>query len=120
MIRQLNINGYETHFILGKNVYEKVEKRPVILNISIRFLENLIACENDNIDDTVCYSSILDFIEKKLKNANFNLIERVAQYVYDIIFTYLKGNNVMIRVEVIKPRPSTKNLESSSFIYSDW
>ncbi len=120
MIRQLNINNYETYFVLGNNVGEKSQKRRVILNISLRFLDNIPAVENDELNSTLCYSFLLNFIEKHLANASFNLIERAAQYIYNIISEYLKNNKISIRVEVIKPRPSTKNLESSSFICSDW
>lgn len=120
MIRQLNINNYETYFVLGNNAGEKSQKRRVILNISLRFSDNILAIENDKLDSTICYSSLLNFLETHLENANFNLVERAAQYIYDIISEYLKNNIASIRVEVIKPQPSSKNLESSSFICSDW
>lgn len=119
MIRQLNINNYETHFILGHNPCEKMEKRRVILNINIRFLDNIFACHDDRLDNTICYSSLLSLIEERLKNVDFNLIERAAQCLYDTIFERLKNDKIMIRVEVIKPVP-IENLESSSFICSDW
>lgn len=120
MIQQLNINNYETYFVLGNNAGEKSQKRRVILNISLRFSDNILACKNDELDSAICYSSLLNFLEKYLENANFNLIERAAQFIYDIITEYLKNNKASIRIEVIKPQPSTKNLESSSFVCSDW
>jgi len=120
MIRQLNLNNYETKFILGNNKDEKLEKRPVVINISFRFLDDISACYNDDVSDTVCYSSLLNFLEKKLENTDFNLVERAAQYIYDAVSEYIKNERILKRVEVIKPDPPQKNLKISSFVCSDW
>jgi FolB domain-containing protein len=121
MIRQLNINSYKTHIILGNNDYERYSKRPVVLNICLRFSDDDVKKDPDDLENTVCYDSLLHFIDKKLENTGFKLIEGVAKYVYDIVSEYIKIGNVLKRVEIIKPCPLGKNnLESSSFIYSDW
>ncbi|GHT93759.1 dihydroneopterin aldolase [Alphaproteobacteria bacterium] len=121
MIRQLNINNYETYLALGNDEHERRKWRPVVININLRFPDDFSACGDDNIEGTVCYYSLLDFIDKKLGNEEFRLIERVAEYVYEAVSEYVGCSNVLKRVEVIKPRPiSDKNLGSSSFICSDW
>lgn len=120
MVRQLNINGYKIYIILGNNEYERHNKRPVVLNIGLRFLDS--AAENhDDLKNTVCYDSLLNFLDKKLENTQFRLIEGVAEYIYDAISNYVKSENVLKRVEIIKPYPLLEDkLESSSFICSDW
>ena len=130
MQTQLNINNFETYFILGNNPEEKNEKRKVILNVSILFKNSIIvkACENDELKDTICYSTLLKYISGKLESAQFNLIERATQFLYGLIKDYvhekfsenkIDKKNILIRVEVIKPNPM-KNLESASFVCSDW
>lgn len=122
MYRQLNINNYETNFILGNNEDEKIEKRRVLISISLRFSEENASCRSDNLADTVCYASLLEFIEAKLQNASFNLIERAAGFIYEAIGEYLKDktNHVQRRVEVTKIAPPVAGLESASFVVGEW
>ena len=91
MQTQLNINNFETYFILGNNPEEKNEKRKVILNVSILFKNSIIvkACENDELKDTICYSTLLKYISGKLESAQFNLIERATQFLYGLIKDYV-------------------------------
>lgn len=134
MYTQLNIKNFETYFVLGNNPDEKLGKRRVMLNISIRFPENAVtACSNDNLSDTICYSALLEFISEKLQAAEFNLIEKACGFLYKIVSDYVKnwaaekfsadnvnGKKFLIRVEVEKPAPPVENLQSASFVCSDW
>ncbi|MDR2067670.1 MAG: dihydroneopterin aldolase [Holosporaceae bacterium] len=119
-VKQLDINRHQTYFVLGNDVLEKFEKRKVILNVSLRFQEKNDACRSDNLADTVCYSELVGLVESKLKDRKFNLIEKVAQFLYEEISIFLKNDNILKRVEVIKPAPPIKSVESVSFCYSDW
>lgn len=119
MINELSISGYRSKFILGNNESEKNAQRCVILNIWIRFPEQNHACTSDNLEHTVCYSSLLEFLNEKLNGANFNLIERATKYVYDQITEFIHDENVMKKVELIKENPINE-LQSASFICSDW
>ncbi|MDR0678190.1 MAG: dihydroneopterin aldolase [Holosporaceae bacterium] len=120
MIKQLNIQNYTTYFTLGNEASEKRRKRKIIIDISLRFLEKNNACISDDIDETVCYSQLLDFIDEKLKNVKFNLLEKVTQFLYEAISEYLDNVSILKRVEVTKPYPPVKNLANASFICSDW
>jgi FolB domain-containing protein len=120
VVRQLNINSYKVYIILGNNECERHDKRLVILNISLRFLDSVVK-NHDDLKNTVCYDSLLNFIDKKLKNTQFRLVEGVAEYIYDMISEYVKNENILKRVEIIKPYPLLEDkLENSSFICSDW
>ncbi|MBQ7674248.1 MAG: dihydroneopterin aldolase [Alphaproteobacteria bacterium] len=92
MYKQLNITGYKTYVILGNNPEERAEKRPITINVSLRFLQDNMACNSDDLSNTICYSSLLNFLEKKLENASFKLIEKAAQFIYDSITEYLNDN----------------------------
>ncbi|MDR0632512.1 MAG: dihydroneopterin aldolase [Holosporaceae bacterium] len=120
MIRQLNISNYETWIILGNDDEEKNAKRSVIIDINIRFSQENNACCSDDIDQTVCYSKLINFIEKKLQGANFNLVEKVSKFLYDEISVYLNDKSVLKRIKVVKTSPPIKNLSSVSFTCSDW
>lgn len=120
MYRQLNINNYKTRFILGNNEDEKAAKRKVIINISLRFLNKNASCSSDNLNDTICYSSLLAFLDSKLYDSRFNLIERAAQFIYEEICNYVNTPDIQKRVEIIKENPLKQDLASTSFVISDW
>ncbi|MDR2645566.1 MAG: dihydroneopterin aldolase [Holosporaceae bacterium] len=119
MIRQLNIANYETYVILGNDPVEKLEKRNVNVHISLRFSQNNIACRTDNIENTICYAALVNFLDDKLRNAEFNLIEKMAQFLYDEISAYLNNASILKHVQVTKVAP-VKNLGSASFVCADW
>jgi dihydroneopterin aldolase len=59
-------------------------------------------------------------VDEKLKNADFNLIEKAAQFLYDEISAYLNDETILKRVTVTKSSPPVENLENASFTCSDW
>lgn len=124
MYEQLNINNYRIYFVLGNNENEKLEKREVIVNISLRFLNENLSCKSDNLKDTICYEAFLKFLELKLRELNVNLIEKAARLVYDAVGAYAGSsgvrNKIQRRIEIVKQNPLVKNLESASFVISDW
>jgi dihydroneopterin aldolase len=120
MLRRLEISDYETRIFLGNNEDEKLERRKVIISISLIFSEKNDACGSDDLGGTVCYSKLLNFVNEKLKDASFNLMERIAQYLYDEISKYLNDVKILKRIEIKKPSPPVENLKSASFICSDW
>ncbi|MDR2107405.1 MAG: dihydroneopterin aldolase [Holosporaceae bacterium] len=119
-IRQLDITNYETEMILGYCDFEKLKKRKVSVSVSLRFSEKNDACGSDDLDDTVCYAELTNFIDKTLGNSEFCLIERTAGFLYDRISEYLKDETILKYVKITKINPPIKNLESASFICSDW
>lgn len=130
MYRQLDINGYVTYFVLGCNKEEKLDKRKVLIDISLRFKDSQISCKTDKLEDTICYNSLLQFIESKLNGMEFNLIEKATQFVYDAVIEYLEklvdlrnfDTKIMIMVRLTKPLPlyPEQSLEKASFTISDW
>jgi dihydroneopterin aldolase len=119
MIRQLDIRDYEVYAILGNDAEEKLKKRKVNICISLRFSKKNIACRTDNIENTICYVALVNFLDDKLQNAEFNLIEKMAQFLYDEISAYLNDASILKYVQVTKVAP-IKNLGSASFICADW
>lgn len=119
MLKELHLNNYEAEFILGNNDSEKYSSRAVIVNIWIRFNDRNDACSSDNLCDTICYSSLIKFLEEKLRGVNFNLIEYASKFVYDAIGEFVKNESVLKRVEIVKKKPLNK-LQSATFLCSDW
>jgi dihydroneopterin aldolase len=120
VVRQLNINKYETKFVLGNNASEKCEVCRVVIDVSLRFLDDMPACVSDDLGDAICYSSLTKFIDEIFMGADFNLVERASQFLYDKLSLCLKNYPVLKRVELTKPFSSGELPESVSFVCSDW
>jgi dihydroneopterin aldolase len=119
MIKQLDMD-YETYIVLGNNDFEQQKKRKIIINVSLRFLKKNNACRSDDINDTICYSQLIDFINQKLQNAKFNLIEKAVKFLYDEITEYLNDETILKSIKITKPDPPVENLKSAAFICSEW
>jgi dihydroneopterin aldolase len=120
VIRQLDIADYEMYVIIGDHASERYEKRKIVIDVSFRFTKDNSACKSDNISETVCYSDLVDFMEKKLQNTEFRLVERAAQFLYDEISAYLNDVSILKYIKVTKVAPPVKNVKNVSFICSDW
>jgi FolB domain-containing protein len=116
---ELYIRGYKTRIILGNAMCEQEEPREIIMNISFRWSSGPYACQSDDLKDTICYDSLLKTVKNALDGHIFHLVERFAQYVYDIIHASV-GKDVAVRVEVVKPHPPIEGVQEVSFVCSDW
>lgn len=118
--QELKISGLEVAFVLGNNKSEKLIKRSVIFNFTLRFERDNKACYSDDLQDTVCYSGLVKAIRSSFEGKSFNLIERAAQFAYQVVGEYLHNASILKRVEVVKIFPKPSELQSASFVYSDW
>ncbi|MDR1334100.1 MAG: dihydroneopterin aldolase [Holosporaceae bacterium] len=121
MIRQLNIFNYETYIIIGNDDSERKDRRKVIVDISLRFMNENSACLSDDIGETVCYADLVAFVQEKLQYTKFRLLERITQYLYDEISFYLRDQpDILKYVKITKVAPPVENLKNASFVCSDW
>ena len=113
---ELKIIGHRNMAFLGLYEYEQRSKREIIINIIITFDTLPTACISDNIEDTICYDSIINIIDEILSSMHFKLIEHITHYIYNKLSIYLK-NYANLSVEVIKPNPNDK-IDYSAFSIS--
>lgn len=114
---ELKISNYKTFIFLGYYEWEQQKKRPVILDIHILFKEPPSGCFNDQLQDTVCYSCLIQKIEQTIGDKRFKLIEHVAQIIFSTIKSVVQ-DSCTIFVEVSKTAP-IKNLGKASFKISE-
>ncbi len=120
MIRELKIKQLCLSFVLGNNECEKLQEIEAFFDITLRFSDN-IACQSDNLADTVCYSNLIKFLVSAFEGKDFNLIESACMFAYNQIDNYLgKNTHLLKRVELFKPAFARKNLEGAAFVCSDW
>ena len=93
----IRIENLRLRTIVGIYDWEKKRRQDLVINVEIRF-DGGAAGVSDSIDDTVDYKAInrkiIEFVEKN----EFNLLERIARGVRDIVFEDPRALEVSVRV----------------------
>ena len=114
----LSIYNLELPLYLGWLENERLNKQTVVLDFNITFLSPPKACVTDQLDDTVCYSKLINKIRDHLTIKKFNLIEHVCHEVYQLIKSIIPTQST-VTVTITK-QPNIPNFSGKvSFRYSD-
>lgn len=113
----LTLEQYRIDVFLGVDEYEHQKKQSVFCDVSINFEDKPLACTSDNLSETICYDELLKTVSNSVENQQFKLIEKLAEFVFDIIKTNVKYKH-KLSVTVYKPNPMQK-LKCAIFTVSD-
>lgn len=83
----IKIENLRLRTIIGVYDWEKENRQDLIINVTIDF-DGRKATESDSIDDTLDYKAINKKIISFVETNDFNLLERVAGGICDIVFEY--------------------------------
>jgi len=95
--------------VIGVYQHERTQKQDIIIDITLK-IDDSKAILSDNIDDTVDYHRLSEEITNKVGTSNFFLIEKLCDFILEII---LKDKNISkAKVTVTKPNciPNCKNV----------
>lgn len=81
----IKIENLRLRTIIGIYDWEKENPQDLVINVTIDF-DGRKAAESDSIDDTLDYKAINKKIISFVETNDFNLLERVAGGICDIIF----------------------------------
>lgn len=110
-VKNLVLYGYH-----GVNPEEKKEGQDFLFNVQAKVKKDSFKGE-DNIENTVNYSQIIDTIKNVNKNNKFDLLETFAEKISGEIFKISSLiKEVKVKIEKIKP-PINENLESVGVSY---
>lgn len=114
MKKSLLLNGLEIYVSLGCSEEEKAFKQKVELDLELVFLQDFIACNNDNLHDTICYYTLRNKIQVFCDSFRCDLIEYLAQQIYDFIVKSYPN----VEVEYLKliKRPPVSQIATASFV----
>ncbi len=115
----LKISDYVLWIHLGVSEEERIKPQQVNLNIEINFLENLPACETDEIKNTVCYDELTTQIRFYVQEKQFKTIEYLAKKIYELTKQkIIQKNQTLIHIHKVAP-PMPHILGGTHFIYGD-
>ncbi|MCK5215472.1 MAG: dihydroneopterin aldolase [Candidatus Omnitrophica bacterium] len=84
--------------IIGINKWEREKKQDVIINIAFDF-DAQKAIQSDDINDTVDYKDMKQKIVAFVEKSNFNLVEKLADEVLNIVMADPKVENAHIKID---------------------
>lgn len=80
-------------------VYEWERQAPQTLQLDLEIgLPRTVACQTDNIDDTIHYGEVVDRLRQTLSETHFLLLEALAEHIAKVIMTEFGSPWVKISV----------------------
>ena len=114
----LHIKGLEVQTHLGWPDNERLKQQTVVIDIDVKLPAPPKACESDKLEDTLCYSALVDIIHEHIPPRHFYLIEYLSRELYLLIKPLFPAAS-LITVSVTK-RPKLKGLSGGvCFRYGD-
>lgn len=92
----LHMQRLELTIHLGWPDNERKDAQSIFLDIEILFFQPPLACTTDDLQDTVCYSTLAQHLKEQISGKYFHLIEHLAQEVYLLVKTRLETNDKVL------------------------
>jgi len=83
----IHITNLKLRTIIGIHDWERKHKQDIVINVKIEF-DASKACQSDAIEDTLDYKVITKHIIKEVEASNFQLLEKLTQFILNIVMDY--------------------------------
>ena len=96
----IRVKNLRLRTIIGFKEWEREKKQNIVINITI-LTDAEAAAATDDISDSIDYKELTKRVISEVETTNFNLLERLADFILDIVMEY-----TLIReatVEIDKP-----------------
>jgi dihydroneopterin aldolase len=114
----LCIHHLELYVHLGWQEAERAQAQGVALDIDIHFAAPPAACVSDRLDDTLCYSQLIQTIREYVANKQYQLLEHFGFDLYQLIKKHMP-EGAELKIALTK-HPHIEGLTGGvSFCYQD-
>lgn len=94
----VRITNLKLRTIIGANDWERKIKQDVVINISFEY-DASKAIKSDKLEDAVDYKTITKKIIKAVEASDFELIEKMAAMVLNIVLEEKKVKEATVRID---------------------
>ena len=94
----INIQGLRLAAVLGFWPEERLEKQRVIIHITFE-IDDTDAVKNDDVNHAVDYQKLVEELIEKIPATEFNLIEKLTNFVLEIVMSKPKVKYAKVTVE---------------------
>lgn len=98
----ISLRGLRIMAICGALPEEKERAQPFDFDIDVE-ADLTAAGSSDDLDDTINYGALSDDIVAAITGEEFTLLERLAQRVVEVVFTYEQATGVTVEVRKVRP-----------------
>lgn len=95
---KLRIENLRLRTVVGIYEWEKKVKQDIIINVEIEF-DGTRAIETDDLQNSVDYKKINKEIIESIESKQFNLIEKIAGDIMNIVFSNNRVNRATVKVD---------------------
>ncbi len=85
---------------LGVPAWERMTPQTIILDIEIGY-DLSKACQSDDVNDTIDYGAVVNRIRETLQENSFQLVEKLAEHLCQLILK--EFNALSVKIKVAKP-----------------
>lgn len=94
---------------LGVPEWERMIPQTIILDIEIGY-DLSRACQSDDVNDTIDYGAVVNRVRETLQENSFQLVEKLAEHLCQLILKEFNALNVKIKVAKPTILPGLKAL----------
>lgn len=99
---RIEVRGLELLVYCGVLPEEQARRQPFLFDLDL-FLDLGPAGASDDLDDTVNYGAVIDSLAETLASERFQLLERLATRVSELIFADTAATAVTVTVRKLRP-----------------
>ena len=104
---------------LGWPKEERTDHQQVAVTLCLTFPEPPLACQTDQLADTICYHTLTEALKEGIRDKSFRLIECLAETLYQLTQAFLANPETRIQVHVTK-KPAIAGLTGGvTFSYGE-
>ena len=96
--RKILISDLTLLISIGIHGFEKIKKQEVRFNINIDINPSLFPIE-DKLNSIVNYETVVDLITKLTKNKHYELLETLAEDIFDQLFKNINIQKIKLKIE---------------------
>lgn len=100
----LSISGVECHVHIGWPEHERFQRQIITVDMHLKFATHPAAVYTDDLQDTVCYATLIQRLHQFLRGKHFRLIEHFTQAIHAEIKT-LVPDQTKVRIYAMKRPP---------------
>ena len=94
----VRISNLKLQTIIGINDWERKKKQTILINISFKY-DAQNAIKTDDIKHTIDYKTLTKQIIKAVKSTEFLLLEKLTNFILDIVMSYSIIKEATVRVD---------------------
>jgi dihydroneopterin aldolase len=112
------IEPIELFVHLGWEEVERLQPQKILLRLDIDFAVVPKACQTDDLNDTVCYATLIAHCKQFIQNKSFRLVEHLTVALYDTLKPLLP-KEARLNLHLTKYPPIPDFAGHVTFCYGD-